>query len=52
MTVTTKRVKSVFHDDDKTEAGKTLLMKEYKSKRELMEDYGNKKGGLRFRSGV
>ena len=53
MTVTTKRAKHLFHDDDKMDAEKATLLKDYKSKRELMDDYGgSKKVGLRHRSRV
>ena len=50
VTVTTKRVKLVFEDEmnDKRD----LSLKEYKSKRELMEDYVRREGfgyGLRHR---
>ena len=53
MTVTTKRVKSVFDDETNDKYGVSL--KEYKSKRELMEDYVRREGfgdGLRYRSRV
>ena len=54
-TVTTKRVKSVFDDEDEMNEKRDLSSKEYKSKRELMEDYTRKEGfgdGLRYRSRV
>eukprot|EP00984_Skeletonema_dohrnii_P017190 scaffold7773_cov88-Skeletonema_dohrnii-CCMP3373.AAC.1 len=51
QTVNTIRVKSVFEDEDESYGSG----REYKSKRELMEDYerwGSKGGGLRHRSCV
>ena len=54
MTVTTKRVKSVF-DDHEMNDKRDLSLKEYKNKRELVEDYVRREGfgyGLRFRSRV
>ena len=59
-TLNTRRVKSVFEDENEIDG---VLLKEYKSQRELMKDYeserwgssvqvGSKGVGLRHRSSV
>ncbi len=55
----TKRVKTVFEyddedeDEDEDEADRSVLLKEYKSKRDLLREYSYKRGStLRYRSNV
>ena len=55
QTVNTIRVKSIFEDEDEIDGSDGVLLKEYKSQRELMKDYesetwGSKGVSLRHRS--
>lgn len=56
----TKRVKTVFEyedededeDENEVEADESVLLMEYKSKRDLLREYSCKRGTLRYRSNV